>query len=50
MEEAQRIFDYLPASYKNPTEKEYVDFLWDAFISNYETGKYPHSCHETRLN
>ncbi len=40
MEEAQRIFDYLPASYKNPTEKEYVDFLWDSFQSNYDTGKY----------
>lgn len=41
MEEAQRIFDYLPASYKNPTEKEYVDFLWDAFVTNYEAKKYP---------
>lgn len=40
MEEAQRIFDYLPASYKNPTEKEYVDFLWDAFVTNYDNGKY----------
>jgi hypothetical protein len=41
MEEAQRIFDYLPVSYKNPTEKEYVDFLWDAFLTNYNAGKYP---------
>jgi hypothetical protein len=41
MEEAQRIFDYLPVSYKNPTEKEYVDFLWDTFVTNYKAGKYP---------
>ncbi|MCU0289993.1 MAG: hypothetical protein MUF15_26845 [Acidobacteria bacterium] len=41
MEEAQKIFDYLPASYKNSTEKEYVEFLWDAFLSNYKAAKYP---------
>ncbi len=41
MEEAQKIFDYLPVSYKNPTEKEYVEFLWDAFLTNYNAGKYP---------
>ncbi len=41
MEEAQRIFDYLPVSYKNPTEKEYVEFLWDAFLTNYNAEKYP---------
>jgi hypothetical protein len=41
MNEAQKIFDYLPASYKNPTEKEYVDFLWDAFVTNYQAEKYP---------
>ncbi len=41
MEDAQRIFDYLPVSYKNPTEKEYVDFLWDVFVTNYKAGKYP---------
>lgn len=41
MEEAQRIFEYLPVSYKNPTEKEYVEFLWDAFLTNYNAGKYP---------
>lgn len=41
MEEAQRIFDYLPISYKNPTEKEYVDFLWDSFLTNYNAEKYP---------
>lgn len=41
MEEAKRIFDYLPVSYKNPTEKEYVEFLWDAFLTNYNNEKYP---------
>jgi len=41
MEEAQRIFDYLPVSYQNPTEKEYVEFLWDAFLTNFNAGKYP---------
>jgi hypothetical protein len=41
MEEAQRIFDYLPVSYSNPTEKEYIDFLWDSFLTNYNAGKYP---------
>jgi hypothetical protein len=41
MEEAQRIFDYLPISYSNPTEKEYIDFLWDSFLTNYNAGKYP---------
>jgi len=41
MEEAQRIFEYLPISYKNPTEKEYVEFLWDAFLTNYNAEKYP---------
>ncbi|NLU38233.1 MAG: hypothetical protein GXX78_05015 [Bacteroidales bacterium] len=41
MEEAQKIFDYLPALYKNSTEKEYVEFLWDAFLTNYNAGKYP---------
>ncbi|OGQ89604.1 MAG: hypothetical protein A2464_14750 [Deltaproteobacteria bacterium RIFOXYC2_FULL_48_10] len=40
MEEAQRIFDYLPVSYKNTTEKEYVEFLWTAFLTNYNDKKY----------
>jgi hypothetical protein len=32
MEEAKRIFGYIPAPNKNTTEKEYVEFLWDAFL------------------
>jgi hypothetical protein len=41
MEDAQRIFDFLPISYKNPTEGEYVEFLWDAFLTNYNAEKHP---------
>src|SRR3989304_7642422 len=41
MYDAQRIFEYLPRSFKNPTEQEYVYFLWDAFQTNYKSDKYP---------
>lgn len=37
MEEAQRIFDYLPIS---PLESEYIQFLWEAFESNVTNKKY----------
>jgi len=40
MEEAQRIFDYLPV---NPPDEEYIRFLWDAFESNYSNEKYQFS-------
>lgn len=40
-DDAQRIFDYLPVSFRNPTEQEYVNFLWDTFQTNYDAGKYP---------
>ncbi|WP_394757100.1 hypothetical protein [Rhodoferax sp.] len=40
MEEAQPILEYLPNSFKEPGEKEYIEFLWDAFAANYEIGKY----------
>ena len=43
MEEAFDLLDYLPASYKAPTESDYVAFLWDAFHSNYENEKYEFS-------
>ncbi len=39
MEEATELSDYLPLSFKTPTEREYVDFLWDAFKTNYTYGK-----------
>jgi hypothetical protein len=41
MEEAFKIFDYLPLSYKTPTEAEYVNFLWESFEVNYNAEKYP---------
>jgi hypothetical protein len=40
MEEALELANYLPLSFKSPKEFEYIDFLWDAFESNYTNGKY----------
>ena len=40
MEEAWQILDYLPRSFKTEKEQEYINFLWEAFTSNYENGKY----------
>lgn len=40
MEEAFTLQDFLPVSYANPDEGEYIAFLWDAFQSNYEGEKY----------
>lgn len=40
MEEAAELADYLPLSFKTPKEQEYIEFLWDAFETNYEHGKY----------
>ncbi len=40
MEEAYKIHDYLPVSYRNPQEQEYVQFLWSSFELNYKEGKY----------
>lgn len=40
MEEASKIFNYLPIRYKTTTEEEYIDYLWETFITNYESGKY----------
>ena len=31
---------YLPVSYKSPKEDEYIKFLWDAFHTNHQHGKY----------
>lgn len=41
MEEALEILEYLPLSFKSPTETEYIKFLWDSFVVNYEAEKYP---------
>jgi hypothetical protein len=40
MEEALELANYLPISFKSPKEQEYIEFLWDAFDSNYANGKY----------
>jgi hypothetical protein len=40
MEEAAELANYLPLSFKTTKEQEYIDFLWDAFTTNYTHGKY----------
>jgi len=40
MEEAAELANYLPLSFKTPKEQEYIEFLWDAFETNYTHGKY----------
>jgi len=40
MEEAAALGNYLPLSFKSPKEQEYIEFLWDAFETNYTHGKY----------
>ena len=40
MEEATELANYLPLSFKTESEQEYIQFLWEAFESNYENNKY----------
>ena len=40
MEEAAELSNYLPRSFKSPKEQEYIEFLWDAFETNYTHGKH----------
>lgn len=40
MDDALELGSYLPVSFKTRSEQEYVAFLWDAFESNYTSGKY----------
>lgn len=40
MEEAIELANYLPLSFKTQKEQEYIQFLWDAFETNYTHGKY----------
>jgi hypothetical protein len=40
LEEAAELADFLPLSFKTQTEQEYIEFLWDAFETNYTHGKY----------
>lgn len=39
-EDAAELGNYLPLSFKSPKEQEYIEFLWEAFESNYTHGKY----------
>jgi len=43
MEESYKILEYLPSSYKIPSESSYINFLWEAFESNYQNEKYQFS-------
>lgn len=40
IEEAARLETYLPLSYRTPKERDYIRFLWEAFDTNVEHGKY----------
>ena len=40
MDDPIELGNYLPLSFKTPKEQEYIDFLWDAFDTNYTHGKY----------
>jgi len=40
MEEAAELGNYLPLSFKSLQEQEYIEFLWDAFETNYDNDKY----------
>jgi hypothetical protein len=40
MEEAAELANYLPLSFRSPKEQEYIEFLWDAFESNYRNAKF----------
>ncbi|MGH9427485.1 MAG: hypothetical protein ACRD2L_14435 [Terriglobia bacterium] len=40
MEEATELGNYLPLSFKTPKEQEYIEFLWDAFETNYASKKH----------
>ncbi len=39
MEEAAELVNYLPLSFKTPKEQACIEFLWDAFETNYTHGK-----------
>lgn len=40
MDEALELAEYLPQSFANAREQAYLDFLWSAFQTNYETERY----------
>lgn len=40
MDAALEIHDYLPLAYPSASDGEYIRFMWEAFESNYSSGKY----------
>ena len=40
MEEAAELANYLPLSFKTLKDQEYIEFLWDAFETNYTNKKF----------
>ena len=40
MDETFDLADYLPTSFKDPGEQEYISFLWEAFETSYENGHF----------
>ncbi len=40
MDEALELGSYLPQSFGNASEQSYLDFLWSAFQTNYETERF----------
>lgn len=40
MEDALKLGDYLPVSYRTQSENDYIALLWEAFECNYSNGKY----------
>lgn len=40
MDDALELGDYLPLSFKTESEQKYIEFLWDAFETNYTYEKY----------
>lgn len=43
MDASLEIHDYLPLAYRSANEGEYIRFVWEAFESNYQSGKYQFS-------
>ena len=40
MDDALKLIDYLPLSFRIESEEEYIKFLWDTFESNYNSEKF----------
>ena len=40
MEEAYKILEYLPIRFRTQANHEYINFLWESFVVNYQNKKY----------